>query len=179
MRMVPHTASPPHLLKTALEERERPPEEDQAGSGPTTGSRFSGKERAIFAALVLGAILLCFFTFTRWRQRTAVHPARQDTKITAVRIPPVSTRTVPEEPVVKISADQIHVSAISLGDPPMAIINGRLVGEGEQLTLHPPGAPAAVSLRLRKISDGEVEFSDGSHVIKARLESAPTPKRKP
>ncbi len=176
--MVPHTSATPHLLKTAMEERESPPEEHQAGSDPTTGSRFSGKERATFAAIVLGAVLLCFFTFTRWRQRTAVHPANQDTRITAVRIPSVSTRAVPEEPAAKISADQIHVSAISLGDPPMAIINGRLIGEGEQLTLHPPGAPAGVSLRLRKISDGEVEFSDGAHVIKARLELMPAPKRK-
>ena len=75
-------------------------------------------------------------------------------------------------------ADQIHVSAISLGDPRMAIINGRLVGEGEEIILHPPGTPVPVSLRLKKISDGEVELSDGVQVIKARLELAPASKRK-
>ncbi len=60
----------------------------------------------------------------------------------------------------------------------MAIINGELVGEGETITLHPAGASAVVSLRLRKISDGEIEPSDGALVIKARLELAPAFKLK-
>jgi hypothetical protein len=90
----------------------------------------------------------------------------------------VSTPVVADKSIAKISADLIHVSAISLGDPRMAIINGRLVGEGEQITLHPPKAPVAVSLRLRKISDGEIELSDGAQVIKARLKLAPASKAK-
>ena len=172
--MVPHDTPAPQLLKTAVEPRKRLPEGDQAGSGLTTGSNFSGKDRAVFAAILLGAILLCVITFTHWRQRNAVHPARQDAKV-----PSVSTPIVAAEPNGKISADLIHVSAISLGDPRMAIINGRLVGEGERITLHPSGVPAAVSLRLRKISDGEIELSDGAQVIKARLElpTASKPKR--
>jgi hypothetical protein len=173
MRLVPHDSPAPRLLKTALEQSERPPEGDQPGPGLTTGLNFSGKDRAVFAAIALGAILLCFITFTHWRQRTAVHPAKQD-----ARIPAVSTPIVAAEPNGKISANLIHVSAISLGNPRMAIINGRLVGEGERITLHPAGAPAAVSLRLRKISDGEIELSDGAQVIKARLELAPASKPK-
>ena len=134
------------------------------------------RDRAVFAAIVLGAILLCFMTFIHWRQRTAVHPARQDARIPAASA--VSAPIVVAGPNGKIGADLIHVSAISLGDPRIAIINGRLVGEGEKIILHPPGTPVPVSLRLKKISDGEVELSDGVQVIKARLELAPASKRK-
>jgi hypothetical protein len=173
MRLVPHDSPAPQLLKTALERRERLPEGNQAGSGLTTGSNFSGKDRAFFVAVVLGAILLCFIAFNHWRQRASVHPARGDDKLPAVSKTPVAAA----EPVAKIS-DQIHVTAISLGNLRMAIINGRLVGEGETITLHPAGAPAAVSLRVRKISDGEIEFNDGAQVIKARMEWAPVSKPK-
>jgi hypothetical protein len=173
MRLVPHDNPAPRLLKNALTRREPLPQEDPAGSDRTTGSNFSGTDRVVFAAIVLGAILLCFIAFTHWRQRAAVHPARED-----IRPRAVSTPIVAAEPKGKISADHIHVSAISLGNPRMAIINGRLVGEGETITLHPPGAPAAVSLRLQKISDGEIELSDGAQVIKARLQLAPASKPK-
>jgi hypothetical protein len=179
MRLVPHDTPAPHLLKTALEQRERPPEGDRAGPALTASSNFSGRDRAVFAAIVLGAILLCFMTFIHWRQRTAVHPARQDARIPTIpAVPAVSAPIVAAEPNGKINADLIHVSAISLGDPRIAIINGRLVGEGEKIILHPPGTPVPVSLRLKKISDGEVELSDGVQVIKARLELAPASKRK-
>lgn len=174
MRLVSHTTPADRLLKTALEQRERPPEGDQAESGLTTDSRFSGKDRAVFAAIVLGAVLLCTVAIMHSRQRTAVHRAKEDGKPSVV-----STSIITAKPIVKISAELIHVSAISLGNPRMAIINGRLIGEGEQITLHPPTAPVAVSLRLRRISDGEIELSDGAQVIKARLELAPAsrPKR--
>jgi hypothetical protein len=173
MRIVLPATPAPHLLKPASEQQERPPEEDQAESGLTTDSSFSGKDRAIFAAIILGAILLCTVAVIHWRQRTAGHPAKDDGKR-----PAVSTPSPAAKPIVKTSADLIHVSAISLGDPRMAIINGRLVGEGEKITLHPTGATAALTLRVRKIFDGEVELSDGAQVIKARLELAPAPKRK-
>jgi len=172
--MVPHTTPAPRLLKTALEQRERPPQGDQSESGLTTGSRFSGTDRAIFAAIVLGAVLLCTIAITHWRQRTAVHPAGKDDKL-----PAVLTQSVSSEPIVNISADQIHVSAISLGSPRMAIINGRLVCEGEQITLHPPATPVAMALRVRKISDGEVELADATRVIAARLEFLAPSKPKP
>jgi hypothetical protein len=177
MRVVPHDTQAPELLKTAVELPQRPPQEDPAGPDLTTGSNFSGKDRAMFAAILLGAILLCCLTFTHWRQRNPVHAARQDPRVPSVSTP-VSTPIVAAEPNLKISADLIHVSAISLGDPRLAIINGRLVGEGEKIILHPAGAPATVSLRLRKISDGEIELSDGAQVIKARLELAPASRLK-
>ena len=173
MRMVSHTTPAAQLLKTALEQPERPSEEVHSGLDLTTGSGFSGKDRAIFAAIILGAVLVCTFAIIHWRQRTASRPAKDDGKRPAVSTPSIAAKSI-----VKTNADLIHVSAISLGDPRMAIINGRLVGEGEEIILHPPGGSVAVTLRLKKISDGEVELSEGARVIKARLELAPASKRK-
>jgi hypothetical protein len=67
-------------------------------------------------------------------------------------------------PVVKIiSPDAIHVTAISLGQPKLAIVNGKQLGEGDELVA------SATRLRLVKISDGEIELSSGAQVILARL----------
>lgn len=79
----------------------------------------------------------------------------------------------PPAPVVKISPDAVHVTAISLGNPRLAIINGKQLGEGDELVA------SAARLRITKISDGEIELSNGAQVILARLETPkpPPPKR--
>jgi hypothetical protein len=77
-------------------------------------------------------------------------------------------------PAVKITPDMIHVTAISLGQTKLAIINGKQLAEGNELAV-----PAA-RLRIVKISDGQVELSNGSQVIKASLETSKpkAPKRR-
>jgi len=67
---------------------------------------------------------------------------------------------------VKINPDMVHVTAISLGQTRLAIINGKQLAEGNELAL-----PAA-RLRIVKISDGHVELSNGAQVIKAPLETS-------
>ncbi|HEX8897233.1 MAG TPA: hypothetical protein VF751_00925, partial [Chthoniobacterales bacterium] len=96
------------------------------------------------------------------------------------KLVPVSTRSIspPEPIVVKISADLIHVSAISLGHPRLAIINGQLVSEGETITVHTPTPSIAVSLKVVKIYDGQIELSDGTQSINARLNVVPPPRPK-
>jgi hypothetical protein len=61
----------------------------------------------------------------------------------------------------------------------MAIINGQLVGEGEQFTLKIPSSSVALSLKVIKIADGQIQLSDGTQVIAARLEVPSTHKPKP
>jgi hypothetical protein len=128
---------------------------------------FLGNPRVIGAAISLAAVLFSVIGIVYTRRQPAPHPPiKQERNLVA----PPTPRSSPPDPIkVTISAALIHVTAISLGDPRMAIINGRLVGEGEQITLHPPAA-SAVSLRVRKISDGEVELSDATQAITARLE---------
>jgi hypothetical protein len=70
------------------------------------------------------------------------------------------------KPAVTITSDMVHVTAISLGQTRLAIINGKQLAEGNELAL-----PAA-RVRIVKISDGHVELSNGSQVIKASLETS-------
>ena len=76
-------------------------------------------------------------------------------------------------PVVKIDPAALNVTAISLGQPRLAIVNGRQLGEGDEVLTD------AARLRIVKISDGEVEFSSGAQVVLARLAppKPPLPKR--
>jgi hypothetical protein len=136
-------------------------------------SLFVGNGRMIGAALSLAALLFSAIGVYS-RRRPAPHPpAKQERNFVAAPTPRIS----PPEPIaVRISANLIHVSATSMGDPRLAIINGQLVGEGEQITVHTPAASTAVSLRVLKI--GQILLSDGTQVITARLELSPALKRK-
>ena len=85
----------------------------------------------------------------------------------------VGCKKAPPPAVAKINADAIHVTAISLGQPRLAIVNGKQLGEGDEVMA------AATRLRIVKISDGEVELSSGPQVVMARLAppKPPAPKR--
>jgi hypothetical protein len=75
-------------------------------------------------------------------------------------------------------ADLLHVTAISLGHPRLAIINGQQVAEGERITVHTPTASVALSLKVLRIGDRRIDLSDGSQEITARLElPSPAPSR--
>jgi len=177
MRLISQQAPPPRLLSTVVPEvRERPPEGAGMKSRLKSVSLFSGNGRAIFLGIAFGAVLLSTISVVYVRRQAAQRHAEEELKLLAVSTHSISP---PEPIVVKISADLIHVSAISLGHPRLAIINGQLVGEGEQITVHTPSASIAVSLRVLKISDGNIELSDGTQVIVARLELTPPPKPKP
>lgn len=175
--MISQKTPAPRLLSTVVPEvRERPPERVSMNSRLKSVSLFSGNGRAIFLGIALGAVLLSTVSVVYVRRQAAQRHAEEEPKLLAVSTHSISP---PEPIVVKISADLIHVSAISLGHPKMAIINGQLVSEGERITVHTPTASIAVSLRVQKISDGSIELSDGTQVITARLELLPLPKSKP
>jgi hypothetical protein len=177
MRVISQEMPSPRLLSTVVPEAcEPPPEYVSSKSRLTSGSLFSGNGRAIFLGIVLGAVLLSAISLLYVRRQEALSHAEEQLKLLAVSAPSISR---PEPIVVKITGDMIHVSAISLGHPRLAIINGRLVGEGEQITIHPPSASIVVSLRVVKISDGQIQLSDGTQVISARLEVSPSSKPNP
>jgi hypothetical protein len=177
MRLISQKTPAPRLLSTVVPEvRERPPEPVSVKSRLKSVSLFSGNGRAIFLGIALGAVLLSTISVVYVRRQAALRHSEEKLKLLAVSTHSISP---PKPIVVKISADLIHVSAISLGHPRLAIINGHLVGEGEQITVHTPVASIAVSLRVVKISDGNIELSDGTQVITAFLEFTPLPKPKP
>jgi hypothetical protein len=176
MHVISKSTPSPRLLTTVVPDvRERPVERVSIRARLKGVSVFSGNGRAIFMGIFLGAVLLSAIAVVYSRHQAARRHAEEELKLLAV-----STRSIspPQPVVVKISAELIHVSAISLGHPRLAIINGQLVGEGEQITVHTPSASVAVSLRVLKIADGHIDLSVGTQVISARLEVSPPPKPK-
>jgi uncharacterized protein HemX len=168
MRLISKVTPTPRLLSTVVPDvRENPPERVSMRSRLKSVSLFTGNGRAIFIGLVVGAILICTIGIVYKRQQAARQHAEEERRMVEV-----STKSVshPEPIVIQISADLIHVTAISLGHPRLAIINGRNVAEGEYLTIHAPTANVAVTLRVLKISDGRIELSNGPQLITARLE---------
>ena len=177
MRLISKVTPTPRLLSTVVPDvREKPPERVSMRSRLKSVSLFTGNGRAIFLGLVVGAVLICAIGFLYKRQQAARQNAERERKMVAVSTKSISP---PEPIVIQISAELIHVTAISLGHPRLAIINGRNVAEGEYVTIHTPAANIAVSLRVLKISDGRIELSDGTQLITARLQIPPPPRSKP
>jgi hypothetical protein len=177
MRLVSQNAPTPRLLSTVVPDlREKPPERVSMRSRIKSVPLFSGNGRAIFLGLVLGAALICTIGVLYARHRAVRRHAEEERQLLAVSTHSIST---PQPIVVRISADLIHVTAISLGHPRLAIINGQQLTEGEQITIHTPSANIAVTLRILKISDGRIELSDGTQTINARLEMPPIVRPKP
>ena len=67
----------------------------------------------------------------------------------------------------QVTAEMLKVSSIALGRTPMAVVNGSLVSEGTTLQLQTPEGTAIV--RVKSITDGEVEFSYNRETISAGL----------
>jgi hypothetical protein len=174
MRLISKVTPTPRLLSTVVPDvREKPPEHVSMRSRLKGVSLFTGNGRAIFLGLVAGAVLICAVGLLYKRQQAARQHAEEERKMVAVSTQSVSR---PEPIVIQISADLIHVTAISLGHPRLATINGRNVAEGEYITIHTPAANIAVTLRVSKISDGRIELNNGPQLITARLELPPTPR---
>lgn len=84
------------------------------------------------------------------------------------------TVTTPAPVVVQLNTDVVRVTAIALGHPRLAVINGRSVAEGDTITVHAPTHAVALTLRVTKIADGRIELTDGTQTIHAAL-TVPTP----
>lgn len=169
MRIIWKSSPSPRLLNTVAS--------DVAGNKaePPTGkfslkraSLFSGNGRAIFVGIVVGAAIFAILgvTYTRHqsqkRQREAGAPAAAEASGSSALI-----------------LNQIQVSAISLGEPRLAIVNGKQVTEGESITITTPDQLRTVRLRIVRIADGRIDLSDGTQVMTARLETSRAPLRKP
>jgi hypothetical protein len=167
MRLISQKMPTPRLLSTVVPDlREKSPERVSIRSRMKRVSLFTGNGRAIFLGLVAGAVLICAIGILYKRQQAARQHDEER------RMVAVSTKSVsrPEPIVIQISAELIHVTAISLGHPRLATINGRNVAEGEYLTIHSPTANVAITLRVLKISEGQIELTNGPQLITARLD---------
>ena len=141
------------------------------------GSRlFSGNGRAICLGICAGAVLISVLGVTYERhqhaKREAMNVPRMFTVATgkAVTTPPGTSTPAPL--VVEMNPELIHVTAIALGHPRLAVINGRSVAEGDWINVHGPSRNITVALRVLKIADGRIDLTDGTQVISAHLEIA-------
>jgi hypothetical protein len=169
---------PPRRLLSSLEPD--PPPVDSVDADTDSpfalkGSRMgSGNGRAIFMGILAGAIVISVVGYGHVRRerakREAAAPPRLFTAAThkVLTSPPGNSTPVPV--VVKLDADLIHVSAIALGHPRLAVINGRSVAEGDWITVHGPTRAVSMTLRVLRIADGRIDLTDGTQIISAQLE---------
>lgn len=172
MRIVSKDAPSPRLLNTVAPElrktaaSEEPPPARFSLKG---ASLFSGNGRAIFIGIAVGAVVLSVISVVYERHQTARQ--QKEAEMRSRGVDSLSSQHITPTPVpimVQIDTSQIRVSAISLGEPRLAIINGKQVLEGESITLQ--ATPAiTVNLRVVKIADGQVNLTDGNQVITVRL----------
>jgi hypothetical protein len=74
----------------------------------------------------------------------------------------------PPKPPLDVPESALHVTAIVLGAPPLAIVNGKQLSEGDWLEVRMDAGVAA--LHVVKIEDGLVRFAYGGRVIDARFD---------
>lgn len=181
MRLIPRTLPERHLLSSMEPEPAQTDQSSEEIDSPfeLKGSRiFSGNGRAIFLGILAGGLLISAAGFAFIRHERAKQEAFAIPKLLHVATRSVSaspdTITSPAPMVVQISADLIHVSAIALGHPRLAVINGRSVAEGDSITVHTPSHAVAVTLRVVKIADGRISLTDGTQIITTRF-TVPAP----
>ena len=184
MRVISQTSPTPRLLHSVVPEVRESKAERVGGRFRLKGaSLFTGNGRAIFLGIVLGAAVLSAIGifYTRYQAARWSEEARRKFMAVATQSisSPVHPGATPAPIIVKISAEALHVTAISMGHPRLAIINGQQVSEGDRFTIHTPAASIAITLRVLKISDGRIDLSDGTQVITARLEIPSAPHHKP
>jgi hypothetical protein len=177
MRILRKSIPSPRLLNTVEPDVAPTKADPPAGrSSLKRSSLFSGNGTAIFGGIAVGAAIFSILgiVYTRHQsQKAQKEPAGPAAVVTTSNTSPAESA-----PRTTILASQIHVSAISLGQPHIAIVNGKQVTEGESITISSPRA-APVSLQVVKIADGRIDLSDGIQVITVRLETSRAPNRTP
>ena len=83
----------------------------------------------------------------------------------------------PPNPPLEVPETALHVTSIMLGAPPLAIVNGKQLSEGDWLEVRMDTGVAAV--HVIRIEDGLVRFAYLGQTIDARFESAETQKKSP
>jgi hypothetical protein len=85
--------------------------------------------------------------------------------------PRVSNKSPVPRRVARVTAGMLHIGSIVLGNPPLAVVNGKTVTEGSSLEVKT--SAGIVVLRVVKIEDGIVHFSYDGQMIDARLSAQP------
>ena len=177
MQIIPNDKSSPRLLESAAVDfrrdsspnSERPRHKLSRSGGPARG-------RAILFGLLLGGLVIAGGGYFSHQRESVEHQFASVRRFFAVRTQSVFlTKPAGNEggPLsVQIDPSMIRVTAIALGHPRLAIINGKEVTEGDALTLTSRGGGISVTLRVVNIVEGRIELTDGTHVVTAPLSNS-------
>jgi hypothetical protein len=175
---------PPQRLLTSMDAQERVATTIPDGSDSPFvlkgANAMSGNSRWLFIGALIGMMLLSVggIIFTHYRDKNG-ESLQFPTFIKARTQGVASGSGAPPAPIViQLSTDMIRVSAIALGHPRLAVINGKTVTEGDQVALAAPNSPVALVLRIVKIGDGSIELTDGKQMFSAKLTIRSVPKAK-
>jgi hypothetical protein len=181
MQLVPSPIRPERLLCSM--DAEETISADVASHSPRVlqgGGTMSGNARWVFIGAMMGALFLsiCGIIFGR-------HVLKEGDRLNFPTFIKARTQSLVDSPgsaatpapiVIQLSADMVRVSAIALGHPRLAVINGKTVAEGDSVTLQAPNSSVALILRVIRIGDGSIDLSDGKKMFSARL-TIPSPPR--
>ena len=178
MQLVPNQLPPERLISTMdAQESVIVPDASDSPFVLRGAGTMSGNSRWIFIGAMIGAMLLSVggVIFSRHAQKEGDRldfPTFIKARTHSVGVP--GSAATPAPIVIQLSADMIRVSAIALGHPRLAVINGKTVTEGDSITLPVPNATLALILRVVKIGDGSIDLSDGNQMFSAQL-TIPSP----
>lgn len=173
MKLLPNEMPRPRLL-TSIEAP--PPPERPTSQRPTRDSA-AGFFRNYRTAFLVGTLVSSFlilaatyFLYGRGAIGTEAYFVRRLFTVATHTLSSGSHPSRPPAPVtVQLNADIVQVTGIALGHPRLAMINGKQVAEGDTITVHTPIRSITVTLRVLRIADREVELSDGTQRVVARL----------
>ena len=164
LRIVPQATPRPKLLASAATETARI--DVPAKASRKTQGALLFLSTALFAGFVVAGA-------DHWFRHEYMAPGRPLSVLKPIR---QALPTPPSAPL-EVNADALHVSTIVLGSPPLTVVNGKQLAEGDWLEVRTTNGVAA--LRVIKIEDGAVHFGYGGHVIDATFDSQVAAKRSP
>jgi hypothetical protein len=179
MRIIPKSSPSPRLLNTVVSDVGGKKSEPPTGKAfLKTGSVFSGNGIAIFVGIAIGAAILSILGIAYTRHHSHKQQSGADALSTPIATANTRSADSTSQPATALLG-QIRVSAISLGEPRLAIINDKQVTEGDIVIISIPDQSGAVTLRVMKIADGQVDLATGTQMITARVETPRGPNRSP
>jgi hypothetical protein len=124
----------------------------------------------LLLAAVLVAAAIAAFAIRHTFPEKPLHPLRPGSVLKTIR------QNLPEPPAppLPVTQDLLRVTAIVLGDAPLAVVNGKTLAEGDWLEVRM--AQGVAALRVTRIEDRVVHFGYAGQTIDARLPDELSPK---
>ncbi len=164
LRMVRDDKPRPRLFQEGISASER----DVVAASTTQGGRFFNAKRIAATLGIVAAAIIVGLGVIYWKASDR-YPV-----VVAIGLPdgdaqgdPLANRS---GPLVPVEPAMLQVTSIALGEPRLAIVNGRPLAEGEWMLVDT--RLGAASVRVIAIQDGLVRFRHGGETIDVKLQAA-------